>query len=412
MVGYLLFCGYVIFHFFMDIFFENGVPVWNQGILDYLTGSSVDARILQDNFVFKIVPMLNPDGVIVGNYRCSLAGQDLNRLWDEPSRKMHPTIFFTKSMFRHLLDDREVILFVDIHGHSRKKNVPGRFVDIPWHSIFLYFWWVSPIPNDYLVSNILEPSTDLRIHSISLYIYIYVFPFPAFFPAMIIRHQVFMYGNSESNGLRETWICWIDIFFNHFWLSQRQIHESCFFSVWGICFFPFFFGVSPVAKISRRKSFRASCVAARTASASTTAASRSRRVRSPPRGSWHIATSRKFSEFPLDIYIILYLFILLCLCLCLYIYISIYLYIYISIYLYIYISIYLYIYISIYLYIYIYISIYLYIYISIYLYIYIYISIYLYISISLYLYISISLYLYISISLYLYISILSNLILI
>jgi len=96
-----------------------------------LTGSSVDARILRDNFVFKIVPMLNPDGVIVGNYRCSLAGQDLNRLWDEPSRKMHPTIFFTKSMFRHLLDDREVILFVDIHGHSRKKNVPGRFVDIP-----------------------------------------------------------------------------------------------------------------------------------------------------------------------------------------------------------------------------------------------------------------------------------------
>jgi len=94
-----------------------------KGILDYLTGSSVDARILRDNFVFKIVPMLNPDGVIVGNYRCSLAGQDLNRLWDEPSRKMHPTIFFTKSMFRHLLDDREVILFVDIHGHSRKKNV-------------------------------------------------------------------------------------------------------------------------------------------------------------------------------------------------------------------------------------------------------------------------------------------------
>ena len=36
---------------------------------------------------------------------------------------MHPTIFFTKSMFRHLLDDRDVILYVDIHGHSRKKNV-------------------------------------------------------------------------------------------------------------------------------------------------------------------------------------------------------------------------------------------------------------------------------------------------
>lgn len=94
-----------------------------KGMLEYLTGPSLDARILRDNFVFKIVPMLNPDGVIVGNYRCSLAGQDLNRLWDDPSRKMHPTIFFTKSMIRHLLNDRDVILYIDIHGHSRKKNV-------------------------------------------------------------------------------------------------------------------------------------------------------------------------------------------------------------------------------------------------------------------------------------------------
>ncbi len=31
------------------------------------------ARYLRNNFVFKIVPMLNPDGVIVGNYRCSLS---------------------------------------------------------------------------------------------------------------------------------------------------------------------------------------------------------------------------------------------------------------------------------------------------------------------------------------------------
>ena len=34
---------------------------------------------LRAKFVFKIIPMLNPDGVIVGNYRCSLSGLDLNR---------------------------------------------------------------------------------------------------------------------------------------------------------------------------------------------------------------------------------------------------------------------------------------------------------------------------------------------
>lgn len=41
-----------------------------QGLLEYLTGPSLDAKILRDNFVFKLVPMLNPDGVAVGNYRC------------------------------------------------------------------------------------------------------------------------------------------------------------------------------------------------------------------------------------------------------------------------------------------------------------------------------------------------------
>ena len=28
--------------------------------------------------------MLNPDGVICGNYRCSLNGVDLNRQWIDP----------------------------------------------------------------------------------------------------------------------------------------------------------------------------------------------------------------------------------------------------------------------------------------------------------------------------------------
>jgi len=35
------------------------------------------AKMLRERFVFKIVPMLNPDGVIIGNYRCSLSCHDL-----------------------------------------------------------------------------------------------------------------------------------------------------------------------------------------------------------------------------------------------------------------------------------------------------------------------------------------------
>lgn len=53
-----------------------------KGILDFLTSNTnSEAAALRRAFVFKIVPMINIDGVIYGNYRCSLSGVDLNRTW-------------------------------------------------------------------------------------------------------------------------------------------------------------------------------------------------------------------------------------------------------------------------------------------------------------------------------------------
>lgn len=45
--------------------------------------------------------MINPDGVVYGNSRSSLAGCDLNRRWGNPNSSIHPEIFFLKeSMIR------------------------------------------------------------------------------------------------------------------------------------------------------------------------------------------------------------------------------------------------------------------------------------------------------------------------
>ena len=77
---------------------ETGASWMMKGIIDYLTGPSLSAKILRDNFVFKIVPMLNVDGVVNGSSRCNLAGVDLNRCYIEPSRKLHPTVYHLKQV--------------------------------------------------------------------------------------------------------------------------------------------------------------------------------------------------------------------------------------------------------------------------------------------------------------------------
>ena len=94
-----------------------------KGVLDYLLSNSPDANLLRQMYVFKVVPMLNPDGVIVGNYRCSLAGRDLNRNYKTVLRDAYPTVWYTRQMIKKIRDEMGVELYVDLHGHSRKHNV-------------------------------------------------------------------------------------------------------------------------------------------------------------------------------------------------------------------------------------------------------------------------------------------------
>ncbi|XP_029366685.1 cytosolic carboxypeptidase 1 isoform X1 [Echeneis naucrates] len=95
-----------------------------KGTLEFLMGTSPLAASLREAYIFKIVPMLNPDGVVNGNHRCSLSGEDLNRQWQNPNPELHPTIYHTKSLLQYLAHiQRAPLVFCDYHGHSRKKNV-------------------------------------------------------------------------------------------------------------------------------------------------------------------------------------------------------------------------------------------------------------------------------------------------
>ena len=91
-----------------------------EGILKYLL--SAEASLLRRHFIFKMIPMINPDGVIHGNYRTNLSGKDMNRYWEDPSKFLIPEIYFFKKFIMQLHEEHGVALFCDLHGHSKKKN--------------------------------------------------------------------------------------------------------------------------------------------------------------------------------------------------------------------------------------------------------------------------------------------------
>lgn len=80
---------------------------------------------MRKNIVFKIVPMINPDGVVIGNYRTSLCGRDLNRTFRLKNDFLIPEVRALKDLVINLKAEfkNRFIMFLDMHGHSVKKNV-------------------------------------------------------------------------------------------------------------------------------------------------------------------------------------------------------------------------------------------------------------------------------------------------
>ena len=79
--------------------------------------------------------MANPDGVVLGNFRTGMAGRDLNREFIEADEVLYPTVHATKDLVTKLLQQygENMFAFIDMHGHSVKKNV---FIYGPDYSIW------------------------------------------------------------------------------------------------------------------------------------------------------------------------------------------------------------------------------------------------------------------------------------
>ena len=93
-----------------------------KGAIEFLMSNSDESKKLRQLYLIRIVPMMNPDGVLVGNSRTSFAGCDLNRRWECPSETIHPEIYHTKEMILKMATQREIAFICDFHGHIGAFN--------------------------------------------------------------------------------------------------------------------------------------------------------------------------------------------------------------------------------------------------------------------------------------------------
>ena len=94
-----------------------------QGVINFLINIKNKISIfLRNKYIFKIIPMINIDGVIYGNYRTNIKGRDLNRMWVEPNENHSICVLNIKKLIKFTLLHREIEFYCDFHGHSNKSN--------------------------------------------------------------------------------------------------------------------------------------------------------------------------------------------------------------------------------------------------------------------------------------------------
>ena len=88
-------------------------------------------RIISDNkyacvhsasILVVVMPMLNPDGVAIGNSRVNLAGYDLNRCWEKPPDGTE--VAASRRVIEECCSSPGgVFAYLDFHAHSRRHGV-------------------------------------------------------------------------------------------------------------------------------------------------------------------------------------------------------------------------------------------------------------------------------------------------
>lgn len=92
------------------------------GLIEFLLSKQPSSEFLLHNFIFKIVPMINIDGVIDGSYHIGPNGENMNRVWSNPDPYKNPVVYHTKFLMKEINNEVGIAAFIDFHGCSSEHG--------------------------------------------------------------------------------------------------------------------------------------------------------------------------------------------------------------------------------------------------------------------------------------------------
>jgi cytosolic carboxypeptidase protein 2/3 len=99
------------------------------GLINFLVSNNVKAFKLRSLFEWWILPIVNPDGVITGNYRTNLQGKDMNRQFfadgdpmaDKKGRCIEVELL--RTYLKENIAANKLRMFLDVHAHSTESSI-------------------------------------------------------------------------------------------------------------------------------------------------------------------------------------------------------------------------------------------------------------------------------------------------
>lgn len=90
-----------------------------EGLINFLLSEDPTAQRVRKDFIYHIIPMMNPDGIFNGITRYNSAMEDLNNIWLDDTKAQPEVSGVKKWAEQWYKTGKKIDLFIDVHNHSQ-----------------------------------------------------------------------------------------------------------------------------------------------------------------------------------------------------------------------------------------------------------------------------------------------------